>query len=278
MNFLYINKKAFGILLGAFFFYSATGVQAQVTDSTNQKPALNNELPGAPVPMPTQPRQTAPATQPAPPVQQPAPQKQPTPRTTQPQQDDQGAPVYQTDPNLEPLHRKPASELNQAGEDGPQTFLDRTFIGSTGGLGFGSNSYSGTYFNVSLSPFIGYRILNRWAVGPGVTYEYVGSNGYHLSTYGGKIFTQIDLFKGILLHAEHEILSVADLEINPSNQIVEVRRGISSTLAGGGYRQMSGNFGMDLYILFNLNTGLYQYRSNPVVRVGFIYNLHSRRK
>ncbi|PSR53039.1 hypothetical protein AHMF7605_05605 [Adhaeribacter arboris] len=277
MTTLFINKKAFGILLGALFFYSVSGVQAQVKDSTNQKPALNNELPGAPVPVPTQPNSTSPATQPTAPVQQPAPQKQPVPRTTQPQQDDQGAPVYQADPNLEPLHRKPISEINKSGEEAPQTFLDRTFIGSTGGIGFGSDSYSGSYFNISLSPFVGYRILSRWAVGPGVTYEYVGSNGYHLSTYGGKLFTQVDLFKGILFHAEHELLSVADLELNTSQQIVETRRNISSTLAGGGYRQMNGNFGMDLYVLFNLNNGVYQYRSNPVVRVGFIYNLHSRR-
>ncbi len=278
MTILFINKKAFGILLGALFFYSVTGAQAQVTDSINQKPALNNELPGAPVPVQTQPGQTAPAQQPTAPVQQPAPQKKPAPRTTQPKQDDNGAPVYQADPNLEPLHRKPGSQTGKTEEELPATFLDRTFIGTTGGLGFGSDSYSGTYFNVSLSPFIGYRILNRWAVGPGITYEYVGSNGYHLSTYGGKLFTQVDLFKGILLHAEHEVLSVADLELRPGNQIVEIRRSVSNTLAGGGYRQMSGNFGMDLYVLFNLNNGVYQYRSNPVIRVGFIYNLHSRRK
>ncbi|QMU28381.1 hypothetical protein [Adhaeribacter radiodurans] len=277
MTILFINKKAFGILLGALFFYSVSGVQAQVKDSTNQKPALNNELPGAPVPVPNQPNQTSPATQPTAPVQQPTPEKKPTPRTTQPEKDDSDAPVYQADPNLEPLHRKSKAEMGQSGEEMPKTFLDRTFIGSTGGIGFGSNSYSGSYFNISLSPFVGYRILDRWAVGPGVTYEYVGSNGYHLSTYGGKLFTQVDLFKGILFHAEHEFLSVADLELNPSRQIVETRRNISSTLAGGGYRQMNGNFGMDLYVLFNLNNGVYQYRSNPVVRVGFIYNLHSRR-
>ena len=81
-----------------------------------------------------------------------------------------------------------------------------------------------------------------------------------------------------MLHVEHKILSVADLEINTRNQIVQTRRNISSTLLGGGYRQMNGDFGMDLYVLFNLNSGVYEYKSNPVIRVGFIYNLHSRRK
>lgn len=275
MMHLLLKEKAFGTLLGALFFLFVTSAQAQVIDSTNQKPALDNELPGAPVP--TQPSQTTPATQPTAPVTPPAPQKQPAPRTTPPQQDEQGAPVYQADPNLEPLHRRPEVKTSASDEEVPTSFLDRMFVGSTGGLGFGSNSYSGSYFNLSLSPFVGYRILNRWAVGPGITYEYVGSNGYHLSTYGGKLFTQVDLFKGILFHAEHELLSVADLELNLSQQIVETRRNISSTLAGGGYRQMNGNFGMDLYVLFNLNNGVYQYRSNPVIRVGFIYNLHSRR-
>ena len=179
MTTFYLHKKAFGILLGALFFYTVSGAQAQVVDSTNQKPALNNELPGAPVPVQTQPSQNTPAPQPTAPAQQSAPPRRPAPRSTAPPQDDQGAPVYQADPNLEPLHRKPDSQTGKNGEELPATFLDRTFIGATGGLG-GFN-----YFNASLSPFIGYRILNRWAVGPGVTYEYTGVNGYHLSTYGG---------------------------------------------------------------------------------------------
>ncbi|MDQ4139176.1 MAG: hypothetical protein M3142_01500 [Bacteroidota bacterium] len=257
---LSISKKAFGTLLGALFFCLGTIAQAQTRDSTEQKPQLNNELPGVPVPT-----QTAPA--------QPQPSQ---PTTPAPQQTAPTIPSPENQP--EPAPRVQKSNTDDEEEDEKPAMLDRMFVGSTGGLGFGSNSYSGTYFNISLSPFVGYRILNRWAVGPGVTYEYVGSNGYHLSTYGGKLFTQVDLFKGILFHAEHEFLSVADLELNPSQQIVETRRNVSSTLAGGGYRQMNGNFGMDLYVLFNLNSGVYQYRSNPVIRVGFIYNLHSRRQ
>jgi hypothetical protein len=166
---------------------------------------------------------------------------------------------------------------NKAIEE-PQTFVDHLFVGSTGGLGFGSDSYSGSYFNVSLSPFVGYRILPIWAVGPGVTYEYTGTNGYRLSTYGAKLFTQVTIYRGLLAHVEHEALSAANLEYDNTNQrIIQTRRNITSTLAGGGYRQMNGNFGMDLYVLFNLNTGAYQYQSNPVIRVGFVYNLKSRR-
>ena len=245
MSLLILQKKAFGILLGALFF--SVAAQAQTIDSTNQKPQLNNELPGVPVP-----------TQPAPPTPRPV---TPPPPVAAP--DTTPAP---TQPTI--LRRTPAAD-----EEAP-TLLDRLFIGSTGGLGFGSNMYSGSYFYVSASPFVGYRILPRWAVGPGFTYEYTGTNGYRLSTYGGKLFTQVSVFKGLFAHLEHEILSAADLELQ-NNQIIQTRRNITSTLAGGGYRQMNGNFGMDMYVLFNLNTGVYQYRSNPVVRVGFIYNLKS---
>ena len=250
MNVNYLNKKAFSFLLGAFFFLAGTTTQAQTTDSTGQKPQLNNELPGLPTP--------APATT------QPAPAPQPVPVTPTPE--------VQPEPIKEPAPATRSRILKPAEKEEKTSMLDRVFIGGTGGLGFGGDPYYGSYFNASISPIIGYRIFERFAVGPGVTYEYTGSNGYHLSTYGGKLFAQLSVYKGFLLHAEHEILSAADLTYQ-NNQIVEMRRRITSTLAGGGYRQMYGNFGMDLYVLLNLNNDVYQYRSNPVIRVGFIYNL-----
>lgn len=250
MNGINLKNKVFSMLLGALFFCSGLAVQAQTTDSTNQKPQLNNELPGMPTPTETP--------------------RQPTPRPAK-----SADPVLPQD-TVPATSRQPVSPRESDNRDERPSFIDRVFIGSSGGLGFGSNSYSGTYFNASLSPFVGYRILERWAIGPGFTYEYTGTNGYHLSTYGGKIFTQLSVYKGLLAHLEHEVLSAADLEYDNTNQrIIQTRRNISSTLAGGGYRQMNGNFGMDIYVLMNLNTGIYQYRSNPVIRVGFIYNLKS---
>lgn len=231
-------------------FLPALVVQAQTIDSTDQKPQLNNELPGAPVPVPTQ----------------------PTPRAPQP------APPPVATPDTPPAPTQPSVSRQTPDDEETPTFVDRLFVGSTGGLGFSSDPYFGNFFNLSISPFVGYRIFDRWAVGPGLTYEYISTNGYRLSTYGGKLFTQLDIYKGFLAHLEHEILSAANLEVNrATNQVTQSRRSISSTLAGGGYRQTNGKFGMDMYVLFALNTGVYQYRSNPVVRVGFVYFLNSSR-
>jgi len=153
-----------------------------------------------------------------------------------------------------------------------RSLLEKLFIGGSGDLGFQSNPYYGSYFNIGASPILGYRLTKNFAIGPGILYQYynVGGNSFH--DYGAKVFAQYLIYKGILAHAEHEIRNT---QYESSNINSNNRYTFRTSLVGGGYRQMANNrFGFDLYLLFPVITSIDNaVNSAPVFRGGFIYNL-----
>ncbi|GEO03693.1 hypothetical protein AAE02nite_13570 [Adhaeribacter aerolatus] len=210
---------------------------AQERDSTQQKPQLDTSPPA----VPAQPQ--APVTQPNRPVPPPQPQPEPEPEEKE-----------------EPVTERPS-------------IREKLFIGGSGDLGFSSNSYYGNFFNIGASPILGYRITKRFALGPGIVYNYYNLGGRSFSDYGAKAFTQVILYKAFFLHAEHQILNTQGYD--SSGRITpDSRQNIQSTLAGAGYRQMaSDRFGFDLYLLFNIANSNGVRNSRPILRAGFIYNL-----
>ena len=107
------------------------GCQAQVIDTTRQKPQLETSPPAG----------TGSSHQPG---QLPDRQKQ------------------------LPLNQNPVEEKNLNRQE--PTLLQKLFIGGSGDLGFSSNSYYGNFFNIGASPILGYRITKSFAVGPGLVY------------------------------------------------------------------------------------------------------------
>ena len=62
----------------------------------------------------------------------------------------------------------PAPISRQKVEEEPKpTLLQKLFVGGSGDLGFQSNPYYGNFFNIGLSPIIGYKLTKNFAVGPG---------------------------------------------------------------------------------------------------------------
>lgn len=158
------------------------------------------------------------------------------------------------------------------------SLLSKLFVGGSGDLGFSSTSYFGqsySVFNAGISPLLGYRIAKAVAVGPGLVYNYYSFNGNSFSEYGAKVFTQIIVYKMLLIHAEHVALSSQNYNVNSSGKIEKTERyTVQSTLVGGGYRQMaSDRFGFDLYLLFNVANSGNLSNNQPIIRAGFIYNL-----
>jgi len=160
----------------------------------------------------------------------------------------------------------------KAAEPQKRSILEKLFVGGSGDLGFQSNPYYGSYFSIGASPILGYRLTKNFAVGPGILYQYYSIGGYKFHDYGGKIFAQYLIYKGIMAHAEHEIRNTQyDSGSISSNDRYTFR----TSLMGGGYRQMASNrFGFDLYLLFPIVTSADNaVNSSPVFRGGVIYNL-----
>ena len=231
---IYFNISRLAALVVFFFLGICASANAQERDSTQQKPQLETNPPAVPV--------------------------QPPPT-----------------PEVQPQRERPIPPPEPVQTEKPETvkpsIREKLFIGGSGDLGFSSSSYYGNFFNIGASPILGYRITKRFALGPGLVYNYYNLGGKSFSDYGAKAFTQIIVYKAFFLHAEHQIINTQGYDqlgrITPDS-----RQNIQSTLAGGGYRQMaSDRFGFDLYLLFNVANTNGVDNSRPIIRAGFIYNL-----
>lgn len=275
MNALHRSFLAAAVAVGSVLAL-APAARAQVTDTTTVKPQLNTAPPG------TVPRTTTPTT-PRPAVPVPAPTQ---------------APVYQPAPAQQPSANSPSGlELpNRAGVAAPPPPLRKYFLYSNFGLGYSSNPYDGGQFSVSLSPAIGYRVTEKLAFGPGISYAYNNisfpdgaqalglPSSLNLNSIGIKGFLQYKVFDQFFVHAEYEVTKSQSYYIEQvgSQQFraFKINRNMTTPLAGAGYRnQLSERAAFDILLLYNFNNGydaqgypLSPY-GQPVFRFCFLYDL-----
>lgn len=142
-------------------------------------------------------------------------------------------------------------------------WANRFFTGGGLGLQFGSYTY------VAVSPILGYRFTDKFSGGIGVTYIYLKDRAYDFSTsvYGGKLFAEYDVFRGLAPHVEYELINqeVFDNKLNTRRRIY-----IDSFLVGASYTQSIGDHsGLYIMLLYNLLEDVYSPYENPVLRIGF---------
>lgn len=148
---------------------------------------------------------------------------------------------------------------------------DRIFWGGSFGLMFG------TYTQVELSPYVGYRITAPWAVGLGGIYQYYGSSetygNYSTSIYGTNLFTKYTLIRDFPSN-NVSLFSYAGWEsINLENKYFSLnsesgRFWLNSLLVGGGFRQyLGGRTSMEILILYNLTQQTLSPYNNPTIRI-----------
>lgn len=208
------------------------------------KPVLNSAPPGLP-----------------PPTTAPVPEVAPPPAPTRPQA-----------PEL-PSNR----DARQAGATSGG-ISNKLFLYTNLGLGY--SAYDGySQFSVSLAPAIGYRLTERVAVGPGISYAYnnygvTGGPSLNTSSVGVKVFGQVQVIDQFFAHAEYEVTSAELLYRDQSNNLFVQRRQLTTPLAGVGYRNQFGDrVAGDVLFLYNFATGLERLYPNPVIRFCFLFNL-----
>jgi hypothetical protein len=254
----------------------APAAYAQRPDSTSTvKPQLNTAPPG------TAPRPTTPA-------RRPQEQSVPVPAP---------APANESLPAPRPGADKPSGlDFPPGSRASEQPRPERRyFLYSNFGLGYSSNPFDGGQFSVSLSPSIGYRVTEKLAIGPGISYAYnnisfprdyqaVGlPRSLSLHSVGVKGFLQYVIFDAVFLHAEYEVTQAQSYDIYQVGQrleVVKTNRTMNTPLAGVGYRnQISERAAADIVLLYNFNDG-YDARGyplspygQPVIRFSFLFDL-----
>jgi hypothetical protein len=182
-----------------------------------------------------------------------------------------GPPPGATPPRQQPtvIKQAPAPVVKQQEEKEELSLRDRLYFGGSFGLQFG------TITNISLLPIIGYKVTDKWNVGTGVVYHYIKSGNVSLNNYGGRAFTQYELFNifegAVLAHVETEVLSSEYFTFDRSGRYMgNARRIIPLPLAGLGYRQrISDRASFDMLLLYNFSKDDANPYNNPVIRAGF---------
>ena len=126
--------------------------------------------------------------------------------------------------------------------------------------------------NVDLAPIIGYKVKGfSTGLSPVVMYRATGGLNGEFS-YGGRIFAEYSIWKGIFVHAEFEALNTGYLD----NFQVKQRNWVLGAPVGVGYEyEINKNVwfkGSVLYdVLIDLNLDQNSSSSNPIVRGGVVY-------
>ncbi len=254
------------LLLAGVALLPAHRAQAQ------EKPVLNTAPPGPP---PAPPRPVEPTPTPPPPTSAPTPTE---------------APVYNT-PAPQPTPDAPSGlgfpnrQATKAGgaETKPPT---KKFIYTNFGLGFSSYNRL-SQFNVSAAPALGYRITDKFAIGPGISYAYssysvpdgyritaAGASSISTSSLGVKAFAQYIIYKEFFLHAEYEVTNAQLLGEDGSGFLQKVNRTVTTPLLGAGYRSYLGeNAAVDIVGLYNFDSNIYSLYPGLVIRFSFLFNI-----
>lgn len=159
-----------------------------------------------------------------------------------------------------------------------RSFTERLAFGGEMTFYMGASSYiNGTVTNISLCPFVGYRLNPDLTIGIGPNYQYWGfRNSFQIVRdhyFGGRIFARHEIGKMFFLHAEYEIYNLETYSTIGGLG----RRNVDLASIGGGYKN---NFGGDfgyyyVMILFDFLQNVYSqqvYFTAPIIiKAGFIF-------
>ncbi len=231
-----------------------------------EKPVLTTTPPGLP---------------PAQPLPAPAPVLQPA------------APAYEGIPAAQPTPDSP-SGLNFPNRGVPQNQTDaprpstKFFLYTNLGAGLNSDGAI-TQFNASLAPAIGYRVTDKFAIGPGISYAYnsyslAKNSGYALnvngdqslksSSLGVKAFAQLIVYKEFFVHAEYEVTNAELIGYDSNKGYYKYKQRATTTpLAGIGYRSYLGErAAIDVVGLYNFGSTYLALYPPIVLRFSILYN------
>ena len=256
------------LLIAGVALLPAHYVQAQ------DKPVLNTAPPGPP---PATPR-------PVEPMRAPEPAPAPAP-TTAPEPEPTSAPVAQPSPNAPSGLNFPNRNVPQSGSGTDQP-MKKKFIYTNFGLGFSSYNRL-SQFNVSAAPALGFRITDKFAIGPGISYAYssysvpdgyaitaAGASSISTSSLGVKAFAQYIIYKEFFLHAEYEVTNAQLLGEDGAGYLQKVNRTVTTPLLGAGYRSYLGVYAaVDIVGLYNFDSNIYSLYPGLVIRFSFLFNI-----
>lgn len=126
--------------------------------------------------------------------------------------------------------------------------------------------------NIDIAPIVGYKYKNFSAgLSPVVMYTATGPLNGELS-YGGRIFAEYDVYKGLFFHAEFQALNTGYL----NTALQRLRNWAIGAPIGAGYeRELAPHVWLKTMVLYDalldINLNQSSPQANPSVRAGITY-------
>ena len=142
-----------------------------------------------------------------------------------------------------------------------ESFKDRLVYGGNLGLSFGDLTV------VDISPSVGYKVTEKFIVGPGVNYLYYNDRIFQFQTsvYGGRVYAQCLFNQYLFGYSELGVLNGEFDRFEPQKRI-----NVVSPLLGAGFYQSLGGLGFSFMVLWNFNDSRFSpHGNNPILRGGF---------
>jgi hypothetical protein len=139
------------------------------------------------------------------------------------------------------------AQQSQALQKMPQNEPSKFYWGGELGLGFGS------YFFISITPMVGYKVSPQFHIGAKLGYSYANDTRYEVEitshNYGASVFTRYLIYRGLYAHAEFVYWSYKYQTENLESD----RTWVPFLLLGGGYIQpVSPNTSLFLEVLWDV--------------------------
>ncbi|MBB4080184.1 hypothetical protein GGR28_002814 [Lewinella aquimaris] len=177
----------------------------------------------------------------------------------------------------------------QTREDAARDDLDyssrgrQAMVNESGGLWYGAGAQLGfrggnnfSFFQIGVSPMVGYKLNNFLSAGPRVSVTY---NSYRDDLYGIKdkyfswsagVFARAKIYRGLFAHGEYSLIS--DMEYLLAGGQARVTRAIPFLGAGFNQGGGPGSTGFELLLLFRLTQPDRLNDAPYELRTGFNYN------
>lgn len=140
-------------------------------------------------------------------------------------------------------------------------FVHRLWYGGGFTLGFSGGTYS-SLFQIGVSPMVGYKITDKFSIGPRVSFLY---SNYRVRTYTNTVakanlvsyaagaFARYKVFNPIFVHTEYEIENEGYAEINVNGDLLKYREQQNNIYVGAGYNGAAGGLlGYEILVLYNV--------------------------
>lgn len=162
-------------------------------------------------------------------------------------------------------------------------FAHRLWYGGGLTLGFGSDNFQ-SVFQFGVSPMVGYKIIDRWSVGPRMSIIYSNlryrpfDQVYTANpiSWGAGVFTRFKALDFLFAHVEYEYEREAYItgQIDSNNDLEVFHRQRNNMYLGLGYSSSSPGspWGFELLLLYNVNTPKDVLELPFDIRAGVTYN------